>query len=120
MAVLVVADAPAEFAAWWDRQLTPPAAPEGGEMTGAANQFIVRCGACHTVRGTRAGGRLGPDLSHVMSRKAVAANTVPNTAAYLSGWIADPQAIKPGNLMPRLDISGPELTAIRRYLETLE
>jgi cytochrome c oxidase subunit 2 len=65
-------------------------------------------------------GRLGPDLSHLMSRTTIAAGTLPNTIGYLSGWIADPQDIKPGALMPVLDLSGPQLSAIRDYLVTLK
>jgi cytochrome c oxidase subunit 2 len=82
--------------------------------------FLVHCGICHAVRGTAAGGRLGPDLSHLMSRHTIAAGTLPNTPGYLSGWIADPQHAKPGNLMPILDLSGPQLASIRDYLETLK
>ena len=82
--------------------------------------FVRKCGACHTVAGTRAGGILGPDLSHLMTRRTIAAATLPNTIANLSGWIADPQHVKPGAYMPRLDISGPELAAVRRFLETLQ
>ena len=70
--------------------------------------FVRKCGVCHTVAGTRAGGILGPDLSHLMTRRTIAAATLPNTIANLSGWIADPQHVKPGAYMPRLDISGPD------------
>jgi cytochrome c oxidase subunit 2 len=118
MALLVMADLPDQFQRWWDDQLKPAssdAQTPTGEML-----FTVRCGACHTVRGTRAGGRLGPDLSHLMSRQTIAAATLPNKLAYLSGWIADPQRIKPGNLMPRLDLSGPELEQIRGFLAGLK
>ena len=65
------------------------------------------------MRGTRAGGILGPDLTHLMTRTTIAAGTLPNTPGYLSAWIADPQRIKPGSLMPPLDLSGPELDAHR-------
>jgi cytochrome c oxidase subunit 2 len=118
MALLAVADKPDDFQRWWDDQLKPAvSAPQAalGETL-----FTVRCGACHTVRGTRAGGRLGPDLTHVMSRQTIAAATLPNKIAYLSGWISDPQRIKPGNLMPTLDISGPELEQIRGFLAGLK
>jgi cytochrome c oxidase subunit II len=67
-----------------------------------------------------AGGRLGPDLSHLMNRQTIAAGTLPNTPGYLSGWIADPQHIKPGNLMPILDLSGTQLADIRQFLESLK
>ena len=118
MALVVVADRPDDFQRWWDDQLKP-AEPAAQVALGEA-LFTVRCGACHSVRGTRAGGRLGPDLTHVMGRGTIAAVTLPNRIAYLSGWIADPQRIKPGNLMPTLDISGPELAQIRDFLVTLK
>jgi cytochrome c oxidase subunit 2 len=120
MALLVVAEKPADFQAWWDEQLRPAPAAADPAMAAAETSFVVRCGPCHSVRGTRAGGHLGPDLSHLMSRHAIAAATLPNTVAYLSGWIADPQSIKPGNLMPTLDLSGPELARIRDFLESLK
>jgi cytochrome c oxidase subunit II len=118
MALLVIADRPDEFQRWWDDQLKPTSADPQTAM--GETLFTVRCGACHTVRGTRAGGRLGPDLTHLMSRQTIAAATLPNRLAYLSGWIADPQRIKPGNLMPTLEISGPELEQIRGFLTMLK
>jgi len=118
MALAVVADKPDEFQRWWGDQLKP-ASIEPQIAVGEA-LFTARCGACHSVRGTRAGGRLGPDLTHVMGRGTIAAVTLPNKIAYLSGWIADPQRIKPGNLMPTLDISGPELAQIRDFLVSLK
>ena len=117
MGVVVVADSPGEFDAWRNAQLrgaSRDARAENGAL------FGVRCGACHTVRGTMAQGTLGPDLTHVMSRQGLAANTLSNTIANLSGWIANPQTIKPGCLMPNLQLSGPELQRIRQYVETLK
>jgi cytochrome c oxidase subunit 2 len=55
-----------------------------------------------------------------MSRSTIASGMLPNTVVDLSAWIAGPQAIKPGSKMPNLDLSGPELEAIRSYLATLE
>jgi len=118
MALAVVADKPDEFQRWWGDQLKP--APIEPQIAVGEALFTARCGACHSVRGTRAGGRLGPDLTHVMGRGTIAAVTLPNKIAYLSGWIADPQRIKPGNLMPTLDISGPELAQIRDFLVRLK
>jgi cytochrome c oxidase subunit 2 len=120
MALLVVAEKPADFQAWWDEQLRPAPAATTPQDVAVETTFGVRCGACHAVRGTRAQGRLGPDLSHLMSRHAIAAATLPNNPAYLSGWIADPQRVKPGNLMPTLELSGPELASIRSFLESLK
>lgn len=116
MALLAYADAPADFVKWWAAQLQPAAAPATEEARTGASDFIARCGACHTLRGTAAGGRLGPDLSHLMSRSTLAAGTLPNTVAYLSGWISNPQTVKPDAQMPNLDLSAPELAAIRSYL----
>jgi cytochrome c oxidase subunit 2 len=67
-----------------------------------------------------AAGMLGPDLTHLMSRSSIAANTLSNTPANLTGWIADPQGIKPGAKMPVLDLSASELTILHRYLQSLK
>lgn len=117
MGLLVIAQAPADFAAWRKHQLAeqPPAPMQAAD----ANVFVTQCGSCHTVRGTDAGGVLGPDLSHLMTRMTIAAGTLRNTSGNLSAWIADPQGIKPGCFMPRLELSGPQLAQIRDYLRTL-
>jgi cytochrome c oxidase subunit 2 len=120
MGMEVVAEAPEGFKAWWGRQLESPAQPETAAARNALDTFVLKCGVCHTVRGTLAGGAIGPDLSHLMTRRTIAAGTLPNTIGNLSAWIADPQHIKPGNLMPAPEISGPELTHIRSFLETLK
>lgn len=118
MALLAYADPPRDFADWWDAQLRPATPAASPETRQGAADFLTRCGACHTLRGTAAGGRLGPDLTHLMSRHTLAAGTLPNTVAYLSGWIANPQTVKPDAQMPNLDISGQELASIRSYLLT--
>jgi cytochrome c oxidase subunit 2 len=120
MAVYVVADPPDVFHRWMDGQLQPAPAPATPEIARGEQVFVYRCGVCHTVRGTAAGGTVAPDLSHLMTRQTLAAATIPNTIGNLSGWIADPQHIKPGTLMPNLDLSGPELRDIRAFLETLK
>ncbi len=62
---------------------------------------------------------MAPDLTHLMSRSTIAAGTLPNNPGNLSGWIANPQAIKPGTRMPTLYLSGPDLQDIRTFLATL-
>jgi cytochrome c oxidase subunit II len=119
MALDVVASAPFEFKSWWDHQLEAPSPATATPAADDENTFVLRCGACHTVRGTGAGGILGPDLSHLMTRATIAAGTLPNRPGYLAGWIADPQHAKPGNLMPQLALSGTDLAAVMRFLETL-
>jgi cytochrome c oxidase subunit 2 len=120
MALFAVASPPDEFKAWWDHQLT---APQPALSEGAAAEeyaFIRKCGVCHAVRGTRAAGVLGPDLSHLMTRASLAAGSLPNDTGHLSGWIADPQEVKPGAYMPRPAISGPEFAQIRGFLKRLD
>jgi cytochrome c oxidase subunit 2 len=119
MALYVVADPPAAFDAWRAAQLRSAAAPQTPAAQRGAVVFQARCGACHTVRGSDAGGIVGPDLTHLMSRRTIAAGTLPNNRASLAGWVANPQALKPGALMPKTWLSGPELADLGAYLETL-
>ena len=119
MALAVIAEPPAQFRSWWDGQLQAPPAPQSQTVAAGEANFITKCGICHSVRGTMAGGRLGPDLSHLMNRQTIAAGTLPNTPGYLSGWIADPQHIKPGNKMPATNLRGDQLQALLAYLESL-
>jgi len=119
MAMVVVAEAPADYAAWRQRQLAPAREAQGPLAAGQAS-FVAHCGACHTVRGTQAGGILGPDLTHLMSRKAIAAGILPNTRGNLAAWIADPQSIKPGTRMPAARISPQDLQVVLAWLATLD
>ena len=118
MAFLVVAQSPQDFRRWRDSQLQSPAAPQG-EAAQGAQLFTMHCGSCHSVRGTDAGGVLGPDLSHLMQRQSLAAATLPSDPAHLSQWVSDPQAIKPGAYMQKPELTAAELAAIRAYLGTL-
>ncbi len=119
MGFSVTALAEANFRAWWDHQLLPAAEPSSvGESAGRL-AFTTHCGSCHALRGTDAAGTLGPDLSHLMSRQTIAAATLPNDSAHLLGFIADPQAAKPGSMMPQPEISTAELRDIHAYLTTL-
>ncbi len=119
MGFVVVAESSEAFARWYQNQLAP-APPPAGDLAEAQKTFAAKCGACHAVRGSLVGGRLGPDLSHLKSRRTLAAGTLPNTPGHLGAWIADPQHFKPGAKMPRLDISGPELARVQTYLATLD
>jgi len=77
------------------------------------------CVMCHTIGGTTAGSRIGPDLTHVASRRTLAAGTLPNTRGNLFAWIIDPQAVKPGAKMPAAALGPQDLAAVVAYLETL-
>ncbi|HZD26876.1 MAG TPA: cytochrome c oxidase subunit II [Alphaproteobacteria bacterium] len=118
MRLTLFADPPDKFQAWWDAQVQAAHPPEA--VARGKAEFARQCSACHTVRGTLAGGQVGPDLTHLMSRSTIAAGMLPNTIGNLSGWVANPQVIKPGSKMPNLDLSGPELDAVRSYVLTLK
>ncbi len=119
MILRVFADPPERFRAWWNHQLGGANAPQTALIERGQQVFGTRCAICHTVRGTTAGGEVGPDLTHLMSRTTIAAGTLPNNIGQLSGWVADPQAIKPGSKMPNTMLTGPQLEAVRNYLQTL-
>jgi cytochrome c oxidase subunit 2 len=119
MAFLVIAQAPADFQQWRAHQLQSPAEPGSAQIIAGQSAFDVHCGSCHAVRGTDAAGALGPDLSHLMTRRTLAAGTLPNDPIDLMRWVADPQALKPGSLMPRPELSSSELADVRAYMDTL-
>ncbi|MEP6509792.1 MAG: cytochrome c oxidase subunit II, partial [Gemmatimonadales bacterium] len=120
MHVQVVAeDAPA-FRAWWGKQMAARAPPATPDIASGENVFLSRCSACHTIRGTLAAGKIGPDLTHVMSRATIAAGTIPNTRGFLAGWILNPGQIKPGTQMPAVPLTPAELESLLGYLETLK
>ena len=75
---------------------------------------------CHTVRGTSAGGTVGPDLTHIGSRQYIAAGTLPMSRGNLAAWIVDPQRIKPGVNMPLIKLDPEEVQPLARYLEGLK
>ena len=120
MSFSVFADTPDAFEAWRADQLRAAARPAADEARLGEQRFIGRCGACHTVRGTVANGHVGPDLTHLMSRRTIAGGELPNNPGFLSGWIANPQGLKPGSLMPNPELSGPDLASIRSFLVTLK
>ena len=77
------------------------------------------CINCHTVAGTVADGRFGPDLTHLMSRDTIASGAAPNTPENLRRWIQNPTLSKPGCKMPAMGLSDQEVSAVTAYLETL-
>ncbi len=122
MALHVVAHTPADYAKWLAAQAAPAPAPTNALLERGRQAFTEqRCGACHTIRGVAEGASLGPDLTHVGSRMHIAAGTLRTHRGTLAGWIADPQAIKPGARMPAAaDIDGDTLLALATYLESLK
>lgn len=120
MAMTVVAEADEQFEAWLNAQRTDAREPQSDAERRGRDLFVgSRCSGCHTVRGTPARGQVAPDLTHLASRSSVAAGTLPNTPEHLAAWIADPQAIKPGNQMPANPMSDADRGALVAYLRSL-
>jgi cytochrome c oxidase subunit 2 len=121
MKLLVVAEPPAAFEAWRRAQTEPGRTPDTPEeKQGQAVFTSLPCALCHRIRGTPAGGRTGPDLTHLAARRTIAAGTLPNTRGHLAAWILDPQGIKPGNPMPPNLVSAADLQAMLTYLGSLQ
>jgi cytochrome c oxidase subunit 2 len=122
MHLLVVAQAPAEYQAWLEQQRKPAALPTGEEAIRGEQVFLSGpCILCHTVRGTLAGGRVAPDLTHIGSRRMIAANSFPNNNAYLEAWVTHAQSLKPGAQMPDLtEFNGEQLRDLVAYLRQLQ
>jgi cytochrome c oxidase subunit 2 len=114
----VSVDTPGEFDAWIRAQ-QQPALEDRSAIAGRRVFERTACINCHTVRGTVANGRFGPDLTHLMSRATIASGIVENTPANLRAWVADPDAIKPGSLMPAMKLADAELDALVLYMQSL-
>ncbi len=121
MQLMVIVQTEQEFASWLARQQSIPEAPED-ELAFEGREIFLgsACVYCHNIDGTNASGDLGPDLTHIASRRTIGAGILENTTGNLAGWIVDAQAIKPGNKMPPMDLSGEELQALLAYMKTLE
>lgn len=117
MTLTAVAEGADAFARW----LVAEASPSPGIGAAGADAFLEEgCGACHTVRGTDAAGRVGPDLSHYGARATLGAGALPRSPANTARFIESPEAVKPGAEMPAYDMLGDErLSAIANWLEGL-
>jgi len=120
MALEVVAQPAEEFERWRAAQLAPAPAPTTPQQRRGLETVEYRCGLCHRVGGTSAGAIAAPDLTHVGGRAMLAAGTLPNLPGTLAGWIENPQALKPGSLMPNQQLSGTQLSDVLAYLGTLK
>ncbi|HEY6766656.1 MAG TPA: cytochrome c oxidase subunit II [Candidatus Sulfotelmatobacter sp.] len=103
----------------WIQQQRQPATTTDAASQGQRIFETTACINCHTVAGTVANGHFGPDLTHLMTRDTIAAGAAKNTPENLRQWILNPASIKPGSLMPAMQLSDPELDALTTYLETL-
>ncbi len=120
MALYVVALPPEEFDAWLSEKRKPLLLSDEPRLAKGWKIFErVGCAECHSIRGLPAEGAAGPDLTHIGSRLSLGAGTVPNNFGNLAGWIADPQALKPGNKMPPTSIDPHELHQLVDFLMRL-
>jgi cytochrome c oxidase subunit 2 len=121
MALVVNVDSYPDFIKWWQHQLQPAPAPATA-LTRAGYAFVTsrNCSACHAIAGTPASATFGPDLTHLASRRTIAAGAMPMGEGNLYGWVADPQSIKPGSKMPTIGLEPDQLHAVVAYLETLK
>jgi cytochrome c oxidase subunit 2 len=120
MALWVVAEPQAQFERWKLAQRALPAPPTTDEAARGQQLFTSGpCAMCHTVAGSTAQSSLGPDLTHVASRRSLAAATLPNTRGHLAGWLLNAPNIKPGTQMPSMSLEAAQLHALVAYLEGL-
>jgi cytochrome c oxidase subunit 2 len=99
-----------------------PLGPELRAILDAGNQAFMQSGciACHKIAGTPAAGVLGPDLTHIGSRRTIAAGILENTPENMADWLRNPEEIKPGVLMPNLNLDEDTIRTLVAYLESLK
>jgi cytochrome c oxidase subunit 2 len=119
MALAVTAESPDRFAAWAAERRREAQPPTTATAHNGAIVFARSCGACHTVMGTNALGRVGPDLTHFASRPLIGGGVLPNNATNLMRWITGAPTIKEGSRMPAIPLDAAELTSVVAYLQTL-
>jgi len=119
MLIRVVVHSPDDFDRWVrEQQMSASVAANADE--GRKAFFANSCVNCHTLRGTSAQGKFGPDLTHLMSRETLGAGAIPNTPDNLRLWVRDPQKFKVGCLMPNMQLTDKEVDQITAYLQTLK
>ena len=87
-----------------------PAVTSPSVLAGRAIFARSGCSACHGINGK--GGTIGPDLTHVGSRR-------PEAEWHLRHF-KNPQAVTPGSLMPKVDLSDKELRELTDYMLSLK
>jgi cytochrome c oxidase subunit 2 len=120
MAFEVIAQTRSEFDTWYVAQIQPTTQMLANDSARAGQQlFIERCAGCHAIRGTNAAGAQAPDLTHLNSRRLIAAGTLVNNEANQLDWIRHAQQIKPDSLMPSIALSADDARELSAYLRTL-
>ena len=118
MLLRVYAQSQSDFDMWVAQQVRLSTRDTSTEE-GRSVFFHNACVNCHTIAGTTATGRFGPDLTHVASRETIASGIVQNTPENLKKWIDNPDQMKPGCLMPSMHLNDHDLNAVTAYLTTL-
>lgn len=117
----VIAEDPASYNSWLSQQSQSASQfPTGDAALGAKRFTELTCSNCHSVRGVNPENRFAPDLTHLASRKRLAAERLPNTSTNLADWLREPGEIKPGSLMPNLKLSSDDVRVLTAYLESLK
>jgi cytochrome c oxidase subunit II len=118
MLLRIYVESPEEFSRWIAAEKQPA---HSADAVAAGRQIFEKtaCINCHAISGTIADGRFGPDLTHLMSRETIAAGAATNTHESLKLWIHNPDSIKPGSLMPAMNLTDHDLEAVTAYLESL-
>jgi cytochrome c oxidase subunit 2 len=121
MQFLVIVESPEDFGRWEARRQNPPAEPTSEEAARGRMVFEKEaCAGCHTIDGTSAQGRVGPNLTDIGIRRTIASATLDKTTRNLTEWIENPRQWKPGVIMPPAVISHDDVRAIVAYLESLK
>jgi len=117
----MVAEQPDQFEHWLQQQRKSSSPPQEATAIRGREVFLTHgCVLCHTIRGTDAVSKAGPDLTHLASRRMIAAATLSNAPGSLGGWITDPQRLKPGARMPAHLLDPDDLQALISYLRSLQ
>ncbi len=121
MRVVVIAKTLAEFNQWVAAQQAAVAQPTDPLAQQGQQVFLAgACIGCHTINGTAANGKVGPNLTHFGSRTSIAGGLLTNTEGNLKRWLANPPALKPGSVMPNLNLGNQEIDALTAYLQSLK
>jgi cytochrome c oxidase subunit II len=121
MRMIVVSESQADFDKWVANMKATAANPTAADAQKGAQIFATgACTGCHTIDGTKAAGKVGPNLTHIGSHTTLAGAVLENTPQNMAMWIHNPPAVKPGSIMPNLNLPDDQVTALVAYLESLK
>ncbi len=109
-----------QYNAWVKQQQAPLPSLTGAAAQGEQVFLNGTCINCHAINGTSATGKVGPNLTHMGSRKILAGGVLTNTPENLAAWLADPPGIKPGVKMPKLGLTNDQIQQLVEFLESLQ